>query len=68
MTQFSGVVCGGLSRDTIVFKTPHDIYYEVKDAITQTQKRRFILGTGCVVPIIAPHGNLLAVRESVEKL
>ena len=68
MTQFSGVVCGGLSRDTIVFKTPHDIYYEVKDAITQTQKRRFILGTGCVVPIIAPHGNLIAVRESVEKL
>ena len=24
------------------------------------------LGTGCVVPVIAPHGNILAARQSVE--
>jgi hypothetical protein len=25
-----------------------------------------LLGTGCVVPIIAPHGNILTTRQSVE--
>jgi uroporphyrinogen decarboxylase len=39
---------------------------EARDAIEQTGGRRFILGTGCVVPVIASHGNLLAARKSVE--
>jgi len=25
-----------------------------------------LLGTGCVVPVIAPQGNILAARRSVE--
>ena len=36
------------------------------DAIRQTGGRRLLLGTGCVVPVIAPHGNILAARQSVE--
>jgi uroporphyrinogen decarboxylase len=39
---------------------------EAADAIQQTSGKRFILGTGCVVPIIASHGNILAARKSVE--
>jgi uroporphyrinogen decarboxylase len=35
-------------------------------AIQATGGRRFILGTGCVLPITAPHGNILAARRSVE--
>jgi uroporphyrinogen decarboxylase len=40
---------------------------EAADAVKQTGGRRLLLGTGCVVPVIAPHGNLLAARKSVEK-
>ena len=39
---------------------------QAADAIRQTGGRRLLLGTGCVVPVIAPHGNILAARQSVE--
>ncbi len=60
------VLCGGLHRDTVTLGTPDQIQGEVQDALKATKGKHFILGTGCVVPIIAPHGNLMAVRKSVE--
>lgn len=67
-TIFSGVVCGGISREeTIVLGTPTDLIDEASCAFEKTGKQRFILGTGCVVPVTAPFGNLLAVRESVNQ-
>jgi len=66
--QFPGVVCGGLRRqETVVLGTPEDVKAEAKDAIEQTGGLRFILGTGCVTPIIAPYGNILAARKAVER-
>ena len=57
--RFSGVVCGGLQREkTMVFGTPDEVLAEARDAIQATGGERFILGTGCVVPVIAPHGNI----------
>lgn len=64
--QCSGLVCGGLSRDTMVYRNAAAVRAEAADAIAQTNGQRLLLGTGCVVPIIAPHGNLLAARQSVE--
>ena len=62
------VLCGGLRREkTMVLGTPEQVKAEAQDAIRSTNKRRFILGTGCVVPITAPQGNLLAARQSVEQ-
>ena len=61
-----GVVCGGINQKTIVFGNRSEVQKEAADAITQTGGRRFILGTGCVVPVIAPHGNILASRQIVE--
>ncbi len=58
------VVCGGLRQDTLVFKTPEQVDAEAQDAIQQTGGKRFILSTGCVVPIIAPHGNLQTARKA----
>lgn len=58
--------CGGISQKSIVFGSSSEVHKEAADAIQQTNGRRFILGTGCVVPVIAPHGNLLAARRSVE--
>jgi uroporphyrinogen decarboxylase len=65
-SRFSGVVCGGIRQDTLVYENQADVQKEAADAIQQTNGKRFILGTGCVVPIIASHGNILAARKSVE--
>jgi uroporphyrinogen decarboxylase len=64
--RFGGIVCGGVSQRTIVFGNSSQVREEAADAIQQTKGRRFMLGTGCVVPVIAPHGNILAARQSVE--
>lgn len=64
--RFTGVVCGGVSQKTIVFGDGSQVREEAAEAIRQTRGRRLLLGTGCVVPVIAPHGNILAARQSVE--
>lgn len=65
--RFPAGVCGGLERwDTMVVGTPAQITAEARDAIQSTGGRRFILGTGCVLPIIAPRVNILAARRAVE--
>jgi len=64
--RFSGTVCGGLGRDTLVYREQAQIQEEALDAITQTNGKRLILSTGCVVPVIASHGNIMAARKSVE--
>lgn len=63
---YSGVVCGGLSVEKMVFGSQEDVRKEVEDAVLQTGGERFILGTGCVIPVITPHGNILAARQGVE--
>jgi uroporphyrinogen decarboxylase len=63
---FKGVICGGMRQDTLVYRDRTEVQKEAADAIQQTGEKRFLLGTGCVVPIIASHGNVLAARKSVE--
>jgi uroporphyrinogen decarboxylase len=63
--QVSSVLCGGLSRKAVTYGAPAAVRAEAADALAQTGGRRFILGTGCVTPVIAPHGNLLAARAAV---
>jgi uroporphyrinogen decarboxylase len=63
--QYSGTVCGGVSQNTLVFGTPEQVRSQALAAIRATSGNRFILGTGCVTPIIAPYGNLLELRRSV---
>lgn len=64
--HFAGVTCGGMRQDTLVYADSTAVQEEAADAIRQTNGKRFILGTGCVVPIIASHGNIIAARKSVE--
>lgn len=65
--KFVGVVCGGLRQwHTMVLGTPDLVRQEALKAIEATEHRRFILGTGCVTPIIAPRANILAARQVVE--
>ena len=63
---WDGVVCGGLSRTTLVFGPRSLVRQEALEAFTQTDGRKLLLSTGCVAPIIIPHGNLQAARQSVE--
>ncbi len=66
--RFSGVVCGGIRREeTMVLGTPEQVRAEAQEAIKVTGGKRFILGTGCVIPTITPFGNILAARNSVER-
>lgn len=65
---FKGVVCGGLHQwETLVYGTPDKVKKEAREALRRTKGQRFILGTGCVTPIIAPDANIFAARKSVEK-
>ncbi len=65
-SEVSPVLCGGVSQHSIVLAAGEHVRAEATDAIQQTGGRKFLLGTGCVVPVIAPHGNITAVRKSVE--
>jgi uroporphyrinogen decarboxylase len=63
--HFPGIVCGGVSQRTIVFGDKSQVQEEAADAIRQTGGRRLLLGTGCVVPVVAPHGNIQAIKDVV---
>jgi uroporphyrinogen decarboxylase len=66
--RFSGAVCGGLARHTTMMRgTVEEVLAEAQDALAQTGGRRVVLGTGCVVPIVTPWGNIEAARSAVEK-
>lgn len=67
LQRVPGAVCGGVRQwETLVRGTPDDVRGEAADALAQTGGRRFVLGTGCVAPVVTPGGNIRAVRESVE--
>lgn len=68
LEQFRGTVCGGLRQwETMVLGTPAQVREEAESALRATAGRRFILGTGCVLPITAPYGNIRAARDAVER-
>lgn len=65
---FSGAVCGGLRQwETLAYGTPDQVSTEALDALAQTSGTRFILGTGCVTPVISPDANIYAAKEAVER-
>lgn len=58
-----GVLCAGLSRQTLVYGSPPAIAQQAAEAFSRSS-RPPILSTGCVLPIIAPHGNIVAARNA----
>lgn len=60
-------LCGGLRQwDTVARGTPEAVIAEATEAVAATGGRRFILGTGCVTPIITPTCNIVATRQAVD--
>ncbi len=69
LQKFGGAVCGGVRQwETLVLGDQAMVQSEALDAIRQTNGNRFILGTGCVVPITAPAGNIAAARRAVNQI
>lgn len=65
---FHGVLCGGIQRfETMVLGNPEKVTAEAREAIRETGGKRFILGTGCVMPVVTPRANILAARQFVER-
>jgi uroporphyrinogen decarboxylase len=55
----NAVVCGGLNRiETMVLGNKEKIRREIQDAIDQTNGKKLIIGTGCVLPLNVPIGNI----------
>ncbi|MGH2372770.1 MAG: uroporphyrinogen decarboxylase family protein [bacterium] len=64
---YSGTLAGGLdAMETIGGAAAEKVTAEVRDAIAQTDGKRFIVAAGCVTPIDASEANLRAVRQAVE--
>jgi uroporphyrinogen decarboxylase len=64
----SATTCGGINQfQTLALGTPRKVEAEAIDALSATKGLRFILGTGCVTPIVTPMANLWAARKIVEK-
>lgn len=69
LKRFPGTVCGGISRvEGFVLGNPKTIREEALKAIEQTGGKRLILGTGCVLPLTTPYGNIIAARNVVEEI
>lgn len=67
LKRFPGTVCGGISRiEGFVLGNPKTIREEALHAVEQTGGKRLILGTGCVLPLTTPYGNIMAARNVVE--
>jgi uroporphyrinogen decarboxylase len=68
LKRFPGTVCGGISRiEGFVLGNHKTIREEALHALEQTGGKRLILGTGCVLPLTAPYGNIKAARNLVEE-
>lgn len=64
-----GAVSGGLGAwDFVHNGTPEQVREQARDAIAQTDGRRFILATGCVIMTTTPVSNIRAVRQIVEEV
>lgn len=64
--RFPGLVVGGLSQQDMVEGDPSSIQALARVALAANGGRRICLSTGCVLPTVAPWGNIRALRESVE--
>ena len=61
----NAAVCGGVNRETLVLGDPDKLTVESSKAIKSLSGKGMILGTGCVVPVIAPRANIAAIRSTV---
>ena len=64
--QIRGAASGGIDHWALHQESPEAALKEAQDAVAQTNGRRLMLGTGCVIMVTTPTRNLRALREFVE--
>lgn len=67
LARMGGAASGGVSQWTIHQDNPEATLAEVRDAREQTNDRRLLLGTGCVIMTTTPLRNIRALRQSVDE-
>ncbi len=67
MRRFPGLVVGGISQQEIVEGNAALVHEIAQEALTSTGGERVCLSTGCVLPTVAPWGNIRALRQAVEQ-
>jgi uroporphyrinogen decarboxylase len=65
LRQVPGAVSGGVSRLSMFQDTPQAAMAEAIDALKQTNGRRLVLSTGCVIMTNTPLRNIRALREII---
>jgi uroporphyrinogen decarboxylase len=66
LDQISGAASGGVDQWSIHGESPSFALTEAADAVAQTNGRRLVLGTGCVIMTTTPLRNIRALREFAE--
>lgn len=68
LQQIDGAASGGIDHWTIHQENPEQTVAEARDAVDQTDGRRLLLGTGCVIMVTTPTRNIRALRDVAEQL
>lgn len=66
LAQIKGAASGGIDQWTLHEESPEGTLLEFSDAMEQTNGRRLLLGTGCVIMVTTPTRNIRALRQLVE--
>lgn len=64
--RFPGLVVGGVSQRDIVEGSPASVRALARATIDELNGRRLCISTGCVMPTVAPWGNIRALRAAVD--
>jgi uroporphyrinogen decarboxylase len=65
LKQIAGAASGGISRWSLHEETPDKALREMEEALAQTNGRRLLLGTGCVLMVTTPTGNIRKLRAAL---
>jgi len=63
--RFSGALIGGIRQwETLQRGSPDQVKAEVREALSQTDGRGYMVGAGCVIPVATPARNIRAAIQA----
>lgn len=68
LKKLKGAASGGVSREALHDEDPQKALEQAREAFTKTAGLRWILGTGCVMLVTTPRGNVRKLRALTEEL
>jgi uroporphyrinogen decarboxylase len=68
LKRIKGAASGGVNRDVLHADDPELALEQARDAYEMTGGRRWVLGTGCVILVTTPEGNIRRLRALADDL